>query len=160
MALLEDADIDAGAVTESWFASQHNHTTAVIRERGYCISHFNRDDRRGGGVALIFKNIFKLNHSKTYSFDTFECILVSLTSASSHHLNFIIVYRYCEITPSTFFSEFYNFIDSIFMDFKNLVILGDFNLHMNNSFDSEIVKFNDILSTFGLTQLVESTTHT
>ena len=159
MALLEDADIDAGAVTESWFASQHNHTTAVIRERGYCISHFNRDDRRGGGVALIFKNIFKLNHSKTYSFDTFECILVSLTSASSHHLNFVIVYRYCEITPSTFFSEFYNFIDSIFMDFKNLVILGDFNLHMNNSFDSEIVKFNDILSTFGLTQLVESTTH-
>ena len=160
MALLEDADIDAGAVTESWFASQHNYTTAVIRERGYCISHFNRDDRRGGGVALIFKNIFKLNHSKTYSFGTFECILVSLTSASSHHLNFVVVYRYCEITPSTFFSEFYIFIDSIFMDFKNLVILGDFNLHMNNSFDSEIVKFNDILSTFGLTQLVESPTHT
>lgn len=158
--LLEDADIEVAAITETWFASQHNNSTAIIRDKGYSISHLNRDDRRGGGVALIYKNNFKLSNAKTYSFDTFECILVSIASASSRHLNFIVVYRYCELAPAPFLSEFYNFIDSIFMSFKNFIILGDFNLHVNDILDPVIVKLNDIFSTFGLTQLVESHTHT
>ena len=162
-ALLEDADIEVAAVTETWFASQHNNSTAIIRDKGYYISHFNRDDRRGGGVALIYKNTFKLVKTKTYSFETFECILVSISSHDSHsstqQLNFIVVYRYSELPPAPFLSEFYSFIDSIFIDFKNFIILGDFNLHVNDSFDPAIEKFNDILSTFELNQLVENTTH-
>ena len=159
IALLEDAGIDVAAITETWFTSQHNSYTAIIRDKGYEICHFNRDSQRGGGVALIYRNSYKLNSTKTYSFESFECILVSISGTSSRPLNFIVVYRYGELSPTLFLSEFYNFIDGIFIHFKNLVILGDFNLHINETFNASIIKFCDILASFGLSQLVEHPTH-
>ena len=50
LALLEDADIDVAAITETWFTSQQNSYTATIRDKGYDICHFNRDSQRGGGL--------------------------------------------------------------------------------------------------------------
>ena len=42
---------------------------------------------------------------------------------------------------------------------KNLVILGDFNLHVNKFSEPDIIRFNEILSTFGLSQLIDQPTH-
>ena len=161
IAQLEDGDIDVAAVTETWFTSQQNSNTAVIKNKGYSITHFNRDpdERKGGGVAIIYRNNFKVNSTKTYKFDSFECALVSLTCSFSQQFTFIVVYRYCELAPAQFLTEFYDFIDSIFINFKNLLILGDFNLHVNERFTPSILKFYDVLSSFALSQLVEGPTH-
>ena len=158
-AQLEDGDIDAAAVVETWFTSQHNSVTAAIRDKGYSITHFNREEKGGGGVALVYRSHFKVNTTKTYTFETFECILVSLACSSSRQITFVVVYRFCELFPTSFLTEFYDFIDSVFIHFKNFVILGDFNLHVNKCFNPSIVKFYDILSTFGFSQLVEGPTH-
>ena len=141
-------------------SSQHNNTTAELRLIGYDIYHFTRDDKQGGGVSLIFRKNFKVKSAKTYSFESFECILVSISRTSASPLNFVVIYRFCELAPSLFNSEFYTFLDSIYVDFKNLIILGDFNLHVNDTHNQSILQFNDTLSTFGLSQLVESPTHT
>ena len=84
--------------------------------------HYHREDKGGGGVALIFKHSLKLQNSKSYNFDTFECIFGSLSGTSSQKINFIIVYRFGKFTPAVFLSEFYNFIESIFIHVKNFII--------------------------------------
>ena len=56
-------------------------------------------------------------------------------------------------------TEFYNFLENIFITCKNLIILGDFNLHVNDKFNPTIVKFHDILSSFNFTQLIDNATH-
>ena len=159
LSLLEDEELDVAAVTETWMTSQKNNTTAELRERGYNIYHFNRDDKKGGGVALIFKNDFKLNSGNTYHFESFECILVSIACTHSRQVNFIVVYRHCEVTPSLFLTEFYKFVETIFINLNNFIVLGDFNLHVNLKCNPTIMKFYEILSTFSLTQLVHSATH-
>ena len=159
IALLEDEDLDIVAVTETWLASQHNNVTAELRDSGYTIYHYNRDVKVGGGVALIFKSNFKFVSGKTFSFENFECIVVSIATQSFGKLNFVIVYRFCEIAPAHFLDEFYKFIESIFIDFKNVIILGDFNLHVNEQSSQTTTKFYDILSTFSLSQRIESGTH-
>ena len=159
LSLLEDEDLDVAAITETWFTTQNNNITAELGEKGFSIYHFNREIKKGGGVALIFRNNFKLINAKTFNFDTFECILVSIGSSSGRNLNFIVIYRYCEITPSLFLTEFYNFLENIFITCKNLIILGDFNLHVNDKFNPTIVKFHDILSSFNFTQLIDNATH-
>ena len=157
--LLEDENLDVAAVTETWLTSQHNNTTAQLKEKGYQIHHFNREEKKGGGVALILKNQFKLLDSKTFTCETFECILVSTSCTSSRHLNFIVLYRYCELTPSRFLTEFYNFMDKIYTEFSNVIILGDFNLHVNVPSNPSISRFYDILDSFSLNQLVQGPTH-
>ena len=161
IALLEDEDIDIAAVVETWMPCQHNNVTAQLKESNYEIQHYNRDRdiRRGGGVALIYRNNFKLFKSKIYKFQTFECIQVSISCRNSSQMNFVVVYRFCEIPPSQFLSEFYNFIDNIFINLKSFIILGDFNLHVNEKMNPTITQFQDILATFSLTQFVDGPTH-
>ena len=158
ISLLEDEDIHIAAITETWMTSLQNAVTAEIREKGYNIHHFVRDNKRGGGVALIYKDVFNLKNAKVHNFDTFECVVASIQS-NFCNLNVVIVYRFCELNRSLFLSEFYNFLDSIYLDFSNLIILGDFNLHVNNVLDPVILKFDDILSSFNLSQLVQGPTH-
>ena len=64
--LLEDEDLDVAAITETWMASQLNNVTAELRDKGYNIYHFNRDDRIGGGVALIYKSTYTFLSGKTF----------------------------------------------------------------------------------------------
>ena len=63
------------------------------------------------------------------------------------------------MSPSVFFTEFYDFIEKIYINLKNIIILGDFNLHMNKAFDKDVIRFNNIISTFCLTQLIDKATH-
>ena len=52
-ALPLDGELDSAFITETWFKSQLNTSTATLRENGFDISHFNRDDKGGGGIAVI-----------------------------------------------------------------------------------------------------------
>ena len=82
ISLLEDEDLDIAAITETWFTTQHNNITAELWSKGYSIYHFNRSTRKGGGVALIFRNNFKFIQGKTFNFDTFECMFVTHSHSS------------------------------------------------------------------------------
>ena len=53
--LLQDESIDICFVCETWLTSQNNHVTALLKESGFNISHVYRTDRKGGGVAILFK---------------------------------------------------------------------------------------------------------
>ena len=101
-----DEELDIAFITETWFKSQLNNCTATLRENGFSISHFNRDDRGGGGVAVVSKQSFKLHSSKCYDFDTFECILVTISSNNLRKISFLVVYRFCELHPTAFLTEF------------------------------------------------------
>ena len=157
--LLLDGELDAAFITETWFKSQLNTSTATLRENGFDISHFNRDDKGGGGVAVIYRSSFKLHSSKSYNFNTFECIHASISGNSSQKINFIVVYRFCQLSSSAFLLEFREFIESTYIQMKNLVILGDFNLHVNKVSEPDVICFNEMLSTFGLSQLIDHPTH-
>ena len=123
-------------------------STHIIEDTG--IYHFNRDHdvKKGGGVALVFKNSFKFISGKTFACDSFEGIVVSIAGNTSRKLNFIVIYRFCEVAPTLFLSDFYKFIENIFINLKNLIILGDFNLHVNEKSDPNVIRFYDILSSF------------
>ena len=89
--ILNDGELDIAIITETWFRSQANNCTAILRENDYSIFHFNRDDKAGGGVAVIFRNWFKSNGAKSYNFKSFECISVPISSNASHKINFVVV---------------------------------------------------------------------
>ena len=58
-----DEELDVAVITETWFKSPLNNGTATLKENGYSIFHYHREDKGGGGVALIYKHWIKLQSS-------------------------------------------------------------------------------------------------
>lgn len=158
---MEDGNIDLAFITETWLHSDKNTVTSMLREAGYMIHHHHREDRRGGGIGIIYKQCFIFNKVKVYDFKSFECFKSTLSGKGSQNMNFIVIYRHgeWEVCNSTFFLEFHNFMEEINLAHEYFVMLGDFNLHVNERFNSDIVKFSDILTAFGLIQSVKGATH-
>ena len=58
--IFEDNNIDIACISETWFDSSNGKFTSTIKEAGFNIVHDHREDKRGGGSAVIYKNTLKL----------------------------------------------------------------------------------------------------
>ena len=84
---------------------------------------------------------------------------------SSHGLRIIIIYRppYSEnhkVPSSIFFNEFSEYLEFVVLCGEQLIIVGDFNFHIDVQYDNDAVTLLDTLESFGLEQHVAGPTHT
>ena len=158
--LLQDESIDICFVCETWLTSQNNHVTALLKESGFNISHVYRTDRKGGGVAILFKCNYQPKFQKSFQYSSFECIIQTLKiNNNTINLTLITIYRHFSESFNLFLEEFHMFLEYVKLRFKYFVIAGDFNVHMNRPTDPPTSKFIDILNTFSLEQYIKSSTH-
>ena len=72
----------------------------------------------------------------------------------------VTVYRPPKLKPcSTFLSEFSDFLSIIHPNYDKIIIVGDFNLHIDNEADSNAREFIDLLYSMDFTQHVNEPTH-
>ena len=139
--------------------SSNNLTSGLLRESGYNMFHSFRSDKKGGGVAILTKTGFLAKNSKTFKYHTFEVVVQSVKLFKQvHPITLVIIYRLDESKP-VFIQEFYNFMEILTISYSNLVICGDFNVHVNKPTEPFVLNFNDILDTFSLHQSVNVPTH-
>ena len=62
------------------------------------------------------------------------------------------------LTHNLFITEFIDYLELYIATTKQLVLLGDFNIHINKTHDRDAVEFNN-LDQFGLGQHVSDATH-
>ena len=62
--VLEDNEIHIACITETWFDSIKGTFTTAIKEAGFEIVHDAREDKRGGGTAIIYKEKLKVKPGK------------------------------------------------------------------------------------------------
>ena len=136
-------------MSESWFTSQSNSVTAVIKEAGYNIYHSNRTVRRGGGVAILSKASFKPKFEKSFNYLSFECVIQTL-KVTNHpgNLIVIVIYRHGGDTFSKFLEEFYELVEYVKLNFIYFIICRDFNVHVNKPNDPDTIKFMEVLTHF------------
>ncbi len=96
-------------------------------------------------------------------FDSFEYMNLSI-EVSKTTIHLVIIYHpppsvKNRLTPETFFIEFATFLEEILITSGNLVILGDFNFHVDNPNNPVAIKFLNMLESFNLSQLVSASTH-
>ena len=157
--IIEDSDVDIACICETWFDSQEGKFTAVIKEAGYDIKHANREKKRGGGVALIYKR--KLNMkpgeastTKYVSFEFSYCILKTIEAK----ILVVCVYRLQEISVQIFCEEFETFMDTIFHKGDKIIITGDFNVWIEQN-NSDAGRLTNMMNGYGLSQRVNKSTH-
>ena len=157
--------VDLVAVTEHWLTANDSAVRAELCPVGYSILDHLRIDRHGGGTGLIYRDslaVSKANAgvSDLNSFEFSEWIVKS----SPHNMRLIIIYRppYSEehrVPTSVFLSEFPEYLETLLLCKEQLLITGDFNIHVDDAHDSCARKFLEVLEGLGLEQHVDQPTH-
>ena len=159
--LTVDRNIDVFSVTETWLAKETDEL--IIRDlcpTGYEFYNVPRVSRVGGGIGVMHKTVVRLEKHPgiVTNFKSFEFTDV-LLKHSSLCLRLIIVYRPQTMADGTssaakFFEEFPSFLESLAIVHGSLLIVGDFNLHVNDASDRCAQRFLCLLEAFNLKQHV------
>ena len=109
------------------------------------------------GVAFLVKNELQTSRIPTDTYSSFENLLIKISLQNESCL-FLNIYKPPSTSPATFYEQFNALLENIYPTTDNLVIIGDFNIHMDtNSNDSK--KCCALLGSFDLLQKVNFPTH-
>ena len=158
-------DIDATFITETWISENDQVEQGDLKPSGYDYQHIPRKSRQGGGIAVIYRSTAKLKLLKpAFQPDSFELLEAYLTSGNQ---TIILVIVYCPQRPdpdqyvptSVFMDEFKHVINRHISSPNKLLVLGDFNFHMDIPSDPDTKKLQSILKDTGLEQQVHEPMH-
>ena len=116
------------------------------------------------GAGLVYRSslgIKEVDAGEKASFEFSEWIV---TSPSLHNLSLVIIYcpPYSDehrVSTNVFFKEFSNCLESILLPKEQLLITGDFNIHVDVVDNPDSLKLLDLLESVGLQQHVTQPTH-
>ncbi|XP_029902284.1 uncharacterized protein LOC115355565 [Myripristis murdjan] len=149
--------LDFMFLTETWLG-QENSAAVLIETAPPNFSFFSeaRIHKRGGGVATLFKDSFQCRQMFYGQFDSFEYVATQLKSPCRAIL--VTIYRPPKYN-ARFSDEFAKLLSIVCMDFDCVLLVGDFNIHVDNLTDGCAKELLNILDNFGLSQHVTESTH-
>ena len=163
--MIVEEDIDLLVVTESWLRDKEEHILQEMLPTGYSALAENRSSGQlGGGVLAIFKTSLQvIKITNDYDFKIFEHIELLVT-----HKN--ICYRVLGVyrpppsirnknSTSLFLNEFEHFLIDKATENGKLIIIGDFNFHVDDTSDDNATRFLNLINSFNLRQHVTESTH-
>ena len=103
---------------------------------------------RGGGLALLFSSELKLISSSTPYFSSCEILICIIQYPSLFTI--VIILIYCPLSPSlrSFLTDLSSILETIIS--VNSVILGDFNVQINND-NYASLSLNQLIFEYSLT---------
>ena len=152
------SNIDLCILTETWLQSTLIDDSWVacsaLNNEGLRMLTSHRSNRRGGGIAIVFKPNFSVSILKEENLISFQyaiwrvqlknkiCIVIGLYRPPYSPSN--------PITLATFLDEFTNWIADVLAEYSGIVMVGDFNIHINNNEDQEATIFVETLEALDL----------
>lgn len=158
--VLNDDNTDIVCLQETWFSSETNAITSIIKQAGYNIDHVFRS-KVGAGVAILWKTKFQSLKqickipAKTYVSLQYQCVVFNFDPK----LIILSIYRLQEISFTQFLTDLDEIINDHFSNSHSFIIVGDFNVHFEKSESRNTVLLSDLMSSFGLSQLTNGPTH-
>ncbi|XP_072041020.1 uncharacterized protein [Amphiura filiformis] len=159
---LLDDDVDAIFVTETWLNVNDSVVIGECTPPGYNFYNFPRGTSNHGGIAVIYKASLNFKITKlNYDFVTFEYASVN---DPINGIQYIIVYRpppsaKNRLLLSDYLNEFEDFLGEISLFPQKVVMLGDFNIHVNLPSKPEVKRFLACVEANGFQQHVMKPTH-
>lgn len=152
--LINDRKYDFFSLTETWQQpndfSQLNEATPP----GFVYSCQPRATGRGGGLAIIYHESWKVSPVSVPLYQSFESLVIKLNGPSP----IIVATVYRPPKPnSEFLNEFSAFLISPLS--SNVILLGDFNIHIHNGNNYLTKDFIACLDSFDLQQFINFPTH-
>ncbi|PIK49357.1 hypothetical protein BSL78_13780 [Apostichopus japonicus] len=158
-----DNALDACVITETWLKGDERDEVilAELKPPGYHVKHVPRKGR-GGGIAVMHRDSILSVPNTSNSYQSFECLECVMQTTPPVRL--VTIYR---PPPSktngnsfrTFMEEITAYFELLVISTGILLVLGDFNLHIDKPADKEGAEFISLVESLGMTQHVTGATH-
>ncbi len=164
---ISTCNYDIVVLCETWLTLSDESNEVCVNELvpdGYNIHRVDRNTgQRGGGLAIIYKKNIRPTFRKHVTFIQFESMMCTI-NIDKHTVCICAVYRpppttQNGLTTSAFLSEWSQFMSELTVDSAELIILGDVNIHMDDTSNYNTCKFTESLQTTGLKQHINEPTH-
>ena len=160
---LIDDQIDICVITEIWLNNLDPTIISDLNREGYIFKPFPRS-RKGGGLAISYRDTIDIKQLDSSEEDLpFEYVHWRVTA---NHFSFSLIGVYHPPPSATNKTTNQQFIDKlaeilmpIATEQRNVVILGDFNIHVNDQDDLDNILLQDWLEASGLINHVTFPTH-
>ena len=124
----------------------------------------NRIGNKGGGIALVSRDKYKVNALTSAELDRFEVQVWKVEVCRDIVLTIVGVYRppYSVRNGNTvtkFLDEFTPWMADMITNHSNIILLGDFNIHVGDEDDAEAMTLLDTIEALDLEQWVNMPTH-
>jgi hypothetical protein len=139
---------DIITISETWI--QENHLLKAYNIENYNFISIPRNNKRGGGVGIYINHLFNYEilyptSSSSISSTPCELCAVEIYNQNSHNIIIINVYKPPDFNASLFIDFLSEFIDSIKINKKQVLLTGDFNIDLlqyhNNLSANQFVDF-------------------
>ena len=165
--ILHEFKLDMCVLTETWLTNQDNDEIWVesceLNKNGYKLDVSNRNDKTGGGLELVYRDNLKVKSISKGALQSFEYAKWTIMSKSC---SFSIIGIYHppysltnKITNAMFLEDFIPCCANCVITDRNIIITGDFNIHVNDVTNSEAMSFTDSMEALRLIQYVKFVTH-
>ena len=114
-----------------------------------------RPCRRGGGLAVVYKDSCTCKVTQTQEYTSFESQMVRVGSSNPFYC--VSIYR-PPGPAAVFLKDFSDFLSSI-IKLESILILGDFNLHVDDSSSCSAKELLSLTEAFNFEQHVSEPTH-
>uniref|UniRef100_A0A8C6KI16 Reverse transcriptase domain-containing protein n=1 Tax=Nothobranchius furzeri TaxID=105023 RepID=A0A8C6KI16_NOTFU len=154
--LILSKNLDFLFLTEVWQQTSDYSGLIELCPSGYSFLSQPRGSGRGGGLAVVFRDHLPCSSTTSGHFASFELQLIKVGRKDPFYC--AVVYR----PPgpnSSFLQEFSDFLSST-VKLSRLVIVGDFNIHVDDPSDHFAMNFSSLMDSFSFTQHVSGPTHT
>ena len=152
-------DLDIVGVTETWLRpSDTQGLMDEITPAGFQLHQVPRENKKGGGVAVLVRNDIDSVRCQIDQQETFEHITVKLSDRQSSQLLVHVIYRPPSTSKSRFIEEFNSFMEAAALSPHENIILGDVNIQLDSQ-NCWTEKFNTVLLDFDFIQHVSTPTH-
>ena len=148
----------------TWFLENSDDivwcVTSPLQNCGFKILKSNWKSRRGGSVAIVYREGLDVDLVQEGELPSFQFAIWRIESGNQCVFA-VSIYRAPnttanQITDAQFTTDFAEWIPYITIQHKNTIILGDFNIIIN---DVNASIFQDVMAASGLSQWVDCPTH-
>ena len=156
--MVQSTKCDILAITETWLSEHDPFTPADFCPDGYSLLRMDRKGQIGGGIALLCRKEYKPKNLSTHKHESFESMIISVSSAPNS-LRIAVIYRPPSSSCAKFIDEFTAFLENCAIGGDSILIVGDFNIHVDKPKDTYPRKLLELCDAFGLLQHVTFPTH-
>ena len=155
---LVNNNLDLCILTETWIKECDTITPTRLCPNGYKSLSISRQDRVGGGIAIVYKCELNISLASNQPFKTMESSCFSI-STGNRLINLITIYRPPDSNVLEFCNELTKLLETNINLSGELILLGDFNIAVNKPLDAVPASFLDVLHSFSLINRVDKPTH-
>ncbi|XP_075868585.1 uncharacterized protein LOC142879305 isoform X3 [Nelusetta ayraudi] len=154
---ITDNNLDFFCLTETWHKPLDYFSLNQTTPPGFTYIEKARPNGRGGGIAAVHRTDIKTIPVSIPAVPSFEHITFQLSGPTP--LVTAVIYRRPKPNPS-FLTDFSNFLTELCAISPSVLLLGDFNFHIDDTNCQPATQFLDLLHRLNFTQHINFPTHT